>query len=155
MICSKCLEEKDVSLFYLHSDGRPRKQCKMCRNASNNEWVKANPEKAATIRKRHNEKNPEKVSIATRTWRINNKAYDAHRAKLYRLRKHGQVPPWANLEEIKQIYISCPKGYHVDHIIPLKGKTVSGLHVETNLQHLPAKVNMQKRNKYEESSSSW
>ena len=60
------------------------------------------------------------------------------------MRKQNQVPPWADIEKIKQIYLSCPKGWHVDHIVPLKGKNVSGLHVETNLQHLPAVENMQK-----------
>lgn len=150
MICTKCGEDKEISLFYLHSDGRPRRQCKSCRNASNTVWLKAHPEQAAEIRKAAYVLNPEKALQATRTWRINNKAYDAHRAKLYRMRKHGQVPPWANLEKIKQIYLTCPKGWHVDHIVPLKGKHVSGLHVETHLQHLPAIENIKKRNHYAE-----
>ena len=147
-VCTKCSVEKDISCFYLHSDGRPRRQCKVCRNKANSEYLKKKPEK------RH-KPTGEMYSLAlkrTQEWRKQNLAYDAHRAKLYRMRKACQVPPWADLEKIKQIYLSCPPGYHVDHIIPLKGKIVSGLHVETNLQHLPAKENMKKRNFYEELS---
>ena len=57
------------------------------------------------------------------------------------------TPKWVDIEAIANIYANRPEGYHVDHIIPLKGKEVSGLHVPWNLQYLPAKVNMAKRNK--------
>lgn len=63
--------------------------------------------------------------------------------------KSLRTPIWANLDRIKDIYNNCPEGYEVDHIIPLRGKTVSGLHVESNLQYLPKHVNRLKRNKYE------
>jgi len=145
-LCSSCGVEKELSMFYKHSDGRPRKQCKDCRNISNTAWKRNNPEKV--WRPLPDSEQYQKQLLASQNWRLRNKSYDAHRAKLYRMRKQNQVPPWADIEKIKQIYLSCPKGWHVDHVVPLKGKTVSGLHVETNLQHLPAIENIRKRNHY-------
>lgn len=72
----------------------------------------------------------------------------AGRQAKYKTSKSQRTPPWANLEKVKEIYKNCPEGYHVDHIIPLNGVKVSGLHVENNLQYLLAKDNMSKGNKY-------
>jgi hypothetical protein len=52
-----------------------------------------------------------------------------------------RMPVWADRVAIQKIYEGCPPGHHVDHEIPLHGKTVSGLHVESNLQYLPAHEN--------------
>lgn len=59
-----------------------------------------------------------------------------------------RVPRWSQLDKIQEFYFNCPEGYHVDHIIPLQGKLVSGLHVIENLQYLTAKDNKEKSNKY-------
>ena len=39
--------------------------------------------------------------------------------------------------------------WHVDHVIPLQGKNVTGLHVPTNMQVIPGSMNISKKNKYE------
>lgn len=71
-----------------------------------------------------------------------------HEAKR-RAGKLKRTPQWANLERIKEIYDNCPIGYHVDHIVPLQGLYVSGLHVETNLQYLTPEENLRKSNTFQ------
>lgn len=59
------------------------------------------------------------------------------------------TPIWANLDDIYQVYIEAQYfGYHVDHIVPLRGKLVCGLHVWENLQILPPKENLKKGNSF-------
>ena len=149
-ICRICKQEKKSSEFYLTRTKVLSTMCKICHREKGKQWRQNNPDKVAKLAVRSRENNYSSYLERNREWRKSNLKYDAHRSKLYRMRKQQQVPPWANIEAIKQIYLNCPDGYHVDHIIPLKGELVSGLHVETNLQHLPAKENMQKRNKYAE-----
>ena len=67
-----------------------------------------------------------------------------------RAAKLNAIVAWTNLKKIKEIYKNCPKGYHVDHIVPLQGKNVCGFHVENNLQYLIAKKNISKGNRYSE-----
>jgi len=144
-ICSVCLLEKPKNNFYIHSNGKPRKQCKACLKLRAKKYSKE--ERNAFIKSWVN-RNKEKALDYTRTWRKNNLEYDAFRSATRRATKKQQCPRWAQKEEIKKFYLACPKGFHVDHIIPLKGQYVSGLHVLENLQYLPAKENLQKGNRY-------
>lgn len=63
-----------------------------------------------------------------------------------------RVPRWLTDEEIvkiRQLYEEArSKGLQVDHIIPLQGKMVSGLHVYSNLQLLTRSENASKKNTY-------
>lgn len=65
----------------------------------------------------------------------------------------AQMPSWADIEAIDAIYQNAAwrtaaEGvqYEVDHIIPLNGKSVCGLHLETNLQIITRKANHDKGN---------
>lgn len=73
--------------------------------------------------------------------------------------KYGHVsertPPWLTnsmLSDIEGFYKQAqdsPEDMHVDHIVPLQGEFVSGLHVPWNLQVIPASDNLSKGNTYD------
>lgn len=72
----------------------------------------------------------------------------AGRQSEYKANKIQRTVSWSELDDIRAFYNKCPNGYHVDHIVPLNGELVSGLHVLNNLQYLPAAENCSKNNKY-------
>lgn len=74
--------------------------------------------------------------------------YRRYHSRLREIAESRQCPKWADRAKIREIYVNRPDGCHVDHIIPLRGKKVSGLHVENNLQYLPIAENMRKHNTY-------
>lgn len=74
--------------------------------------------------------------------------YRVAQARQAEMRRELRMPKWADKEAIKQFYMNRPEGYQVDHIIPLQGKLVSGLHVLENLQYLTAAENNRKHNHY-------
>lgn len=104
-----------------------------------------------TATERYKEKYPDRV---LKSYNLYNKRYPEYRAYMSACRrayKLQRMPKWltrAHIDEIETIYKKCPKGYHVDHVVPLKGKDVSGLHVPWNLQILTAKDNLKKKNKF-------
>lgn len=72
----------------------------------------------------------------------------AHPEKSSRHALKQQTPPWASPEKIRAWYkLAKAADLTVDHVIPLKGKLVSGLHVESNMQLLTKSKNASKGNR--------
>lgn len=78
----------------------------------------------------------------------------SHWEALRRARIRIAMPPWVDVNEIRRVYekrarIVSETGveHHVDHIIPLAGKNVCGLHVPWNLQVIPGEANRRKSNR--------
>lgn len=67
---------------------------------------------------------------------------------VYKSRLRKAMPSWADKDKIREIYANRPEGMHVDHVIPIRGKLVCGLHVESNLTYLPGEQNMKKSNHF-------
>lgn len=116
--------------------------------ARTKKWRESNSDKLAEQQVVYYEKHKERLSAYRSQWKRDN--WDTYKA--YLAARKGRVkqatPKWVDLKAIEQFYKNCPKGYHVDHHIPLNGKEVSGLHVLENLRYLLASENLKKSNKF-------
>lgn len=73
----------------------------------------------------------------------------------WRADKEQRTPPWVDHQAINEVYKRAARlqaclgvPVHVDHILPMHGKTVSGLHVHLNLRPMFAKANLRKSNQF-------
>lgn len=142
--------------------------------ASAKRWAKENPERVKKSKrkrylarreeileekKKYYKDNRESILDYKKAYgRVNRGKRNAIEAKRY-AEKLKRTPDWLTEQHLKEIeefywlardlYRVTGEKYHVDHIIPLQGENISGLHVPWNLQVLPADVNISKGNKYD------
>jgi hypothetical protein len=174
-ICTRCHIQKPFEAFYGSSTLKSgyMSHCKDCEAERNKakfelrkeaqlakakQWRDANKDKQAAAVQAWRENNPERTAAMYRDWAERNR--DKVNAKWMKrdASKKNRTPNWLTLDElwmIEQAYDIAAKrtqmlgtSFHVDHIVPLQGKTVSGLHVPWNLQVIPAKLNQQKSNRF-------
>jgi hypothetical protein len=173
-ICTKCGVKQELHMF--HRGNNPdgyRTWCKTCMSAYKKEYRIKNAERLSAQQKEYDQKKyplrkkyyqdryvalKDKIAEQSRLWRINNPHLNAKKSTKRRAAKIQRTPIWLSNDDhwmIEQAYELAALrtklfgfSWHVDHVLPLQGKMVSGLHVPTNLQVIPGKENLMKNNKY-------
>lgn len=155
--CSHCHAAKPLGAFNKHPHARfgVGNKCRECAKAYNRAHYKANAsvfiERATEWRKENTELHNAHTRASKKAGRVKHAARINADNAMRREEVRRATPPWANKFFIAEAYHIAKVrekmlggSWHVDHIIPLRGKTVCGLHVENNLQVIPASVNLKK-----------
>ena len=143
-------EQKDAKKEYMRSwylsnrekpvDPEKKAARKEAQRVSDKARYDADPERMRERSRARHAANPDKVA--------------AKMAKR-RAAKLQATPAWANdfilaeAYELSQLRTKVTGvAHHVDHIVPLSGKTVCGLHCEFNVRVIPGKENLRKSNSH-------
>lgn len=142
-VCSVCEIEKHMNSFSssFKSEDFLLDYCRAC---------------AHRVKERHNFKK----ELRRKNKQECRKAKKAEARSISKTERRQRTPSWLTEEHKRQINSFYREAltktnigkekYHVDHILPLLGENVSGLHVPWNLQILEAKANAKKGNKFTE-----
>lgn len=149
--CKQCLAERQDAAYW-------------------SEYERKNPVKDKAVKQRHYQdnkqeyikraaewarENKDKRRVSVNLWRSKNRDWCAiNRAERERFIRDA-TPQWADHNKIKAIYLAAKAAtdttgviHSVDHIIPLRGQLVCGLHIHSNMQVLTASENSRKSNRY-------
>jgi hypothetical protein len=162
MVLKKCSSCKNSKLFAEFYPDKTKKtgyssSCIACQKKRYQENKEIFLKKNKEWREQNKDHYLKKKRESSSKWQKANKDKVCSISMKYKAAKLKAVPPWLSEEDKQAIDIEyalsswCSEvmgiPYHVDHIIPLQGKQVCGLHVPWNLQVLPASVNIAKSNR--------
>jgi hypothetical protein len=111
--------------------------------------VQRHEDKVLAYRKSYYIKNKARIAEYCKQYAKDHPEINRSSAAKRRKTLKERIVPWSELDEIELFYKNRPEGKVVDHIVPLKGKNVSGLHVLSNLQYLSFEENALKGHKFE------
>lgn len=111
----------------------------------------------AKTQKLYRQRNHDALKAAWQAWYSANRVSQVEKATMRRKKVMRATPPWLTAEDrakISATYFLAVEtadvtgvDHHVDHIVPIAGRTVCGLHVPWNLRVIPAAENLSKSNK--------
>lgn len=153
--CKECRHHADKE-YYEKNSTKVKESVSKYRNL--------NTEKVKEVKKRWYLNNSEKVKLESKLWAKSNqqkfnlskKGYKARNltkfaalSAKYRASKFQAIPLWFEKDLVEKVYSKAKDwGFQVDHIVPLQGKTVCGLHCWANLQLLDKDINLSKCNRH-------
>ena len=161
--CKDCRKSRSLKKHYAnHEAGKERlrqsyEKRKAAHPTLSADLYAKNREKSLEYSKAYYEANAEDRKAKQRLWSKTNRGTANALGRKYKLKKINATPKW--LSESQLLHIKCKyqlaamlnihgvEPWHVDHIVPIRGKDVCGLHVPWNLRVIPAKENMTKGNR--------
>lgn len=158
--CTRCKEFKELTDFPKNRSKKDglHDSCKKCHKEYNIKRHHEHKKRLNELRSNRAFKNRKSENIRSLRWAKLNRGKVNFQTVCFKLKNKGHMPKWLTKEqkmEIKDLYIQAEelgkiffnRKFHVDHIIPLQGKDVCGLHVPWNLQILTETENKKKGNK--------